>query len=128
MDNKIEQSKFDKMAETSHFFWVGHKFCFNIKRLRWLANDLSIHVFFYTSYMINGYTFIQKNKMIKSLCKCKVLKIETSCMWKCRILGLLKTWEFDYTIFQVLVFDCKWVGNKNGVRINESGFMQVDLN
>ena len=37
-------------------------------------------------------------------------------------------WELDYTYFQIPVFSCKWVDNKNGVRVDESGFILVDLN
>ena len=36
-------------------------------------------------------------------------------------------WEVDYTKFSVPVFKCKWVGNKSGVKIVESGFTLVDF-
>jgi len=36
-------------------------------------------------------------------------------------------WEVDYTKFFVPVFKCKWVDNKNGVKIDESGFTLVDF-
>jgi len=36
-------------------------------------------------------------------------------------------WEVDYTKFSVLVFKCKWVVNKSGVKIDESGFTLVDF-
>ena len=42
--------------------------------------------------------------------------------------GLIKEmWEVDYTKFFVPVFKCKLVDNKSGVKINESGFTQVDF-
>jgi len=34
-------------------------------------------------------------------------------------------WEVDYTRFFVLVFKCKWVDNKSGVKIDESEFIIV---
>ena len=36
-------------------------------------------------------------------------------------------WEIDYTKFSVPVFKCKWVDNKSGVKIDESGFTLVDF-
>jgi len=36
-------------------------------------------------------------------------------------------WEVDYTKFSVSVFKCKWVDNKSGVKIDESGFTLVDF-
>ena len=37
-------------------------------------------------------------------------------------------WELNYTQFKILVFRCKWVDNKGGVKIDENGFTLVDLN
>jgi len=36
-------------------------------------------------------------------------------------------WEVDYTKFFVPVFKCKWVDNKSGLKIDESGFTLVDF-
>ena len=36
-------------------------------------------------------------------------------------------WEIDYTKFSVPVFKCKWVDNKSGVKIDDSGFTLVDF-
>ena len=36
-------------------------------------------------------------------------------------------WEVDYTKFFVLVFKYKWVDNKSGVKIDESGLTLVDF-
>jgi len=36
-------------------------------------------------------------------------------------------WEVDYTKFFVPYFKCKWVDNKSGVKIDESGFSLVDF-
>ena len=35
---------------------------------------------------------------------------------------------FDYEKFQIPIFGCKWVENNNGIRMDKSGFLQVDLN
>jgi hypothetical protein len=39
-----------------------------------------------------------------------------------------RIWELDYTSFRLPVFGCKWVDNNNGLRVDELGFMKVDLN
>jgi len=36
-------------------------------------------------------------------------------------------WEVDFTKFFVSIFKCKWVENKSGVKIDESGFTLVDF-
>ena len=36
--------------------------------------------------------------------------------------------ELNYTQFKILVFWCKWVDNKGGVKVDENGFTLVDLN
>jgi len=36
-------------------------------------------------------------------------------------------WEVDHTKFFVIIFKCKWVDNKSGVKIDESGFTLVDF-
>ena len=30
-------------------------------------------------------------------------------------------WEVDYTMFTIPLFKCKWIDNKSGVKIDESG-------
>ncbi|KAI5409356.1 hypothetical protein KIW84_054964 [Lathyrus oleraceus] len=39
-----------------------------------------------------------------------------------------RIWVFDYEKFQIPIFGCKWVENNNGIRMDKSGFLQVDLN
>ncbi|MBZ2164357.1 DUF4216 domain-containing protein, partial [Alteromonas stellipolaris] len=36
-------------------------------------------------------------------------------------------WEFDYIMFRVAVFRCKWVENNKGVKVDNLGFILVDL-
>ncbi|XP_074372531.1 uncharacterized protein LOC141713140 [Apium graveolens] len=36
-------------------------------------------------------------------------------------------WELDYVGFKVPVFDCNWVNNVDGVYVEQSGFVRVDL-
>ena len=37
-------------------------------------------------------------------------------------------WELNYNTFNVSVFKCDWVQNSGGVRIDELGYILVDLN
>ena len=37
-------------------------------------------------------------------------------------------WELDCTMFHVSLFRCKWVKNDNGIKVDELGFILVDLN
>ncbi|KAI5403989.1 hypothetical protein KIW84_051213 [Lathyrus oleraceus] len=39
-----------------------------------------------------------------------------------------RIWVFDYEKFQIPIFGCKWVENNNDIRMDKSGFLQVDLN
>jgi len=41
--------------------------------------------------------------------------------------GFIEIWEVDYTKFFVPVFKSKWVDNKSGVKIDESGSTLVDF-
>jgi len=42
--------------------------------------------------------------------------------------GLIEEiWKVDYTKFSVPIFKCKCVDNKNGVKIDESGFTLVNF-
>ncbi len=36
-------------------------------------------------------------------------------------------WLLDYTAFKVLVFKCNWVNSNGGVKVDELGFILVDL-
>ena len=43
--------------------------------------------------------------------------------------GVIKDiWELNYTQFKILVFWCKWVDNKSGMKFDKNGFTLVDLN
>jgi len=38
-----------------------------------------------------------------------------------------ETWEVDYTMFIIPLLKCKWVDNKSGVKMDESGKTLVDF-
>ena len=37
-------------------------------------------------------------------------------------------WKLDYTMFHVAMLRCTWVENNNDMKVDELGFMLVDLN
>src|ERR1051325_7360982 len=39
-----------------------------------------------------------------------------------------RIWVFDYEKFQISIFCCKWDKNNNGIRMDKSKCLQVDLN
>lgn len=42
--------------------------------------------------------------------------------------GVLKRiWMLDYYNFNILVFKCDWVDNKNSIKVDELGFTYVEL-
>lgn len=110
-------------------------------RLRWLANGPSLHVFSYTGYVINGYTFYTKEQddqttmqnsgvtLVAEAMHVSSAKDKNPIYANLSYFGVIeRIWELDYTMFRVPIFGCKWVDNNNGVRIDESGFLLVDFN
>jgi hypothetical protein len=111
------------------------------ERLRWLSKGPLINVFSYKSYVINGYTFYTKDQDDKSTMQNSGVTLVAQSMHissakdknpvfaNMSYFGVIEhIWELDYTKFQVPVFGCKWVDNNNGVRVDDLGFIQVDLN
>ena len=111
------------------------------ERLRCLAYGPSMIVFSYSAYAINGYTFYTKEQDDKSTMQNSGVTLVAEAMHissandlnpKFANLSYFGVIErillFDYGKFQIPVFDCKWVENNNGVRMDKSGFLQVDLN
>ncbi|XP_057446719.1 uncharacterized protein LOC130738643 isoform X1 [Lotus japonicus] len=111
------------------------------ERLRCLSYGPGIQVFSYTGYLINGCTFYTKAQDDRSVRQNSGVSLvaqsmhTSSCNDKNPIYanmsyyGVIEhIWELDYTKFRVPVFGCKWVDNQNGVRTDEMGFIQVDLN
>ncbi|KAK7308273.1 hypothetical protein VNO77_41875 [Canavalia gladiata] len=111
------------------------------ENLRRLASGPSVHVISYSGYLINGYTFYTKEQDSQSTMQnsgvtlvAQSLHVSSSkdqnpIYANMSYFGVIQQiWELDYTKFRVPMFGCKWVDNNNGVRIDESGFLQVDFN
>ncbi|KAK2443585.1 hypothetical protein QL285_014674 [Trifolium repens] len=98
------------------------------------------YLFSYTGYAINGYTFYTKEHDDESTMQNSGVTLVAKSMHissakdinpayaNLSYFGVIeRIWEFDYSLFRVAVFGCKWVENKKGVLIDESGFLRVDL-
>jgi len=110
-------------------------------RLKWLANGPSTHVLSYTGYLISGFTFYTKAQddqskmqnsgvtMVARSLHVSSAKDRNPIYASMSYFGVIeRIWELDYTSFRLPVFGCKWVDNNNGLRVDELGFMKVDLN
>ncbi|XP_058733075.1 uncharacterized protein LOC131604664 [Vicia villosa] len=110
------------------------------ERLRWLANGPNVDVLSYSSYVINNYTFFTKERDLQSTMQNSGVTLVAQSMHissakdvnpsfsKLSYFGVIEhIWELDYSSFQVPVFGCKWVDNNNGIRVDDYGFMKVDL-
>ncbi|KAI5411415.1 hypothetical protein KIW84_056483 [Lathyrus oleraceus] len=111
------------------------------ERLRCLAYGPSFHVFSYSAYAINGYTFYTKEQDDKSTMQNSGVTVVAEAMHISSVkdlnpkfanlsyFGVIeRIWVFDYEKFQIPIFGCKWVENNNDIRMDKSGFLQVDLN
>ena len=108
--------------------------------LIWLANGLKFDVICCTGYTVNNCTYYTKSLDDKSTVQNSGVTLEAESMHfstskdQNPVLGSMpyygvieEIWEVSYTKFSIPLFKCKWVDNKNGVRIDESGMTLVDF-
>jgi len=111
-----------------------------LETLTWLAAGLKFDVISCTTYEMNNCILYTKSMDEKSKVQNSGVTLEAESMKFSTlkdtnlVLGSMayygfieEIWEVDYTKFFVPVFKCKWVDNKSGVKIDESGFTQVDF-
>jgi len=111
-----------------------------LKTLTWLAAKLKFDVISCTAYEENNCIFYTKSMDENSTIKNSGVNLEVDSMQFSTskdtnlVLGSMtnygfteEIWEVDYTKFFVLVFKCKWVENKSGVKIDESKFTPMDF-
>ena len=112
----------------------------SFKTLMWLANGLKFDVVTCTSYEINNYTFYRKSLDDKSTVQNSGVSLEAESLQfstskdQNPVIGSMtyygvieEIWEVDYTVFTIPLFKCKWIDNKSGVKIDESGMTLVDF-
>ena len=110
------------------------------KILTWLVVGLKFDVISCKAYEVNNCIFYTKSMDEKSTIQNFGVTLEVESMQLLTskdtnpVLGSMayygfieEIWEVDYTKFSVLIFKCKWVENKSGVKIDELGFTLVDF-
>ena len=111
-----------------------------METLTWLLTGLKFDLISCTSYKVNNCIFYTKSMDEKCTVQNTGVILEAESMQFSNlkdtnpILGSMayyglieEIWEVDYIKFSVPVFKCKWVDNKSGVKIDESGFTLVDF-
>ena len=108
--------------------------------LRWIAHGPHPFVIKYNSYVINGCRYhtesYDKNRSVQNSgvsLVAKTMQVSSS-KDKNPIIGdmsfygvIQDIWELNYNTFNVAVFRCDWVENNNGMKIDDLGFVLVDL-
>ncbi|KAL3627015.1 hypothetical protein CASFOL_028378 [Castilleja foliolosa] len=108
--------------------------------LTWLSQEPLFEVKSFAAYEINGVTFYTKEQDDKSTTQNSgvMLVAETAHVSSAKdnnpvyedttYYGVIEhIWELDYTNFKVPVFHCRWANSSTGVKRDELGFVQVDL-
>ncbi|KAL3618473.1 hypothetical protein CASFOL_037555 [Castilleja foliolosa] len=108
--------------------------------LAWLSQEPLFEVKSFSAYEINGVTFYTKEQDDKSTTQNSgvMLVAETAHVSSSKdnnpvyadttYYGVIEhIWELDYTHFKVPVFHCRWANSSTGVKRDELGFVQVDL-
>ncbi|KAL0539367.1 hypothetical protein IC582_023578 [Cucumis melo] len=109
--------------------------------LRWIAHGLHPFVITYSCYAINGCRYhtkscekdrsVQKSgvSLVAKTMQVSSSKDKNPVIRDMSFYGVIQEiWELNYNTFNVPVFKCDWVQNSGGVRIDELGYILVDLN
>ncbi|KAL0553560.1 hypothetical protein IC582_007458 [Cucumis melo] len=109
--------------------------------LRWIAHGPLPFVITYNDYAINGCLYYtksyEKDRSVQNSGDDLVVKtmLVSSSKDKNSVIGdmsfygvIQEIWELNYNTFNVPVFKCDWVQNNGGVRIDELGYVLIDLN
>ena len=111
------------------------------QQIRWLAHEPKREVLSYSGYGIGGYYYNTSDHDSRSTTQNSGVMVEAESLHMSTAkdknpiyanmlyYGVIEDiWELNYTQFKILVFRCKWVDNKGGVKVDENGFTLVDLN
>ena len=111
------------------------------ENLRWLAHGPRMDVVSYRGYPSNGYCFYIKGHddrcivqnsgvtLVAQLMHISSAKDNKVIFANMSYYGVIENiWELDYIMFRVSVFQCKWVKNNKDIKVDELGFILVNLN
>ncbi|KAL0546536.1 hypothetical protein IC582_016447 [Cucumis melo] len=108
--------------------------------IRWLAHGPNCGVMTYDGYMVNGCSYHTKSRddhrtvqnsgimLVATTMQVSSAKDKNPVIGDMSFYGIIEDiWEVSYNTFNTVLFKCKWVENKNGVRIDDLHFTLVDL-
>ncbi|KAL4037167.1 hypothetical protein IC575_000754 [Cucumis melo] len=108
--------------------------------IRWLAHGPNCGVMTYEGYMVNGCSYHTKSRgdnrtvqnsgimLVATTMQVSSAKDKNPVIGDMSFYGIIEDiWEVSYNTFNTVLFKCKWVENKNGVRIDDLHFTLVDL-
>ncbi|XP_056683319.1 uncharacterized protein [Spinacia oleracea] len=117
--------------------WSPDSVC---ERLKALFRGPRMEVMSYSAYRINGYTFYTEDRDYQSTMQNSGVTLEAEAMHISTVkdknpvyasmsyYGVIDNiWELDYNRFRIPVFRCKWVGNNNGIEVDNLSFTRVDF-
>ncbi|XP_073153088.1 uncharacterized protein [Henckelia pumila] len=118
----------------------GHSTCQISERLKWIACGPSNQVLKYSSYLIDGVTYhtkecddrrVVQNSGVSLIAKTMQVvsaKDKHPVVSDMIFFGVIQEiWVLDYHKYQVPMFKCNWVDNNNGIKVDDLGFMLVNL-
>ncbi|TYK01536.1 hypothetical protein E5676_scaffold451G001020 [Cucumis melo var. makuwa] len=108
--------------------------------IRWLAHDPNCGVMTYEGYMVNGCSYHTKSRddhqsiqnsgimLVATTKQVSSAKDKNPVIGDMSFYGIIEDiWEVSCNTFNTVLFKCKRVENKNGVRIDDLHFTLVDL-
>ncbi|KAL0539395.1 hypothetical protein IC582_023607 [Cucumis melo] len=108
--------------------------------IRWLAHGLNCGVMTYKGYMVNGFSYHTKSRddhrtvqnsgimLVAMTMQVSSGKDKNPVIGDMSFYGIIEDiWEVSYNTFNTVLFKCKWVENKTGVRTDDLHFTLVDL-
>ncbi|KAL0533413.1 hypothetical protein IC582_030252 [Cucumis melo] len=108
--------------------------------IRWLAHGSNCSVMTYEGYMVNGCSYHTKSRddhrtvqnsgimLVATTMQVSSAKDKNPVIGDMSFFGIIEDiWEVSYNTFNIVLFKCKWVENKTGVRTDDLHFTLVDL-
>ena len=111
------------------------------QNLRWLSKGPNPYVVKRPGYHINGFFFVTRERDDKRVTQNSGVSLVATTMQLASakdnrpvicdmtFYGVLdEIWDLDYYMFSQPLFKCSWVRNSGGVKVDDLGFILVDLN
>ncbi|KAL0536781.1 hypothetical protein IC582_025742 [Cucumis melo] len=137
---KLKQAHLHILQNTEEVMCELHEGKLVSNTIRWLAHGPNCGVMTYEGYMVNGCSYHTKSRddhrtvqnsgimLVATTMQVSSAKDKNPMIGDMSFYGIIEDiWEVCYNTFNIVLFKCKWVENKNGVRIDDLHFTLVDL-